>query len=75
MSALFSTKSGSKRIFAAASVNLLPGAFDLWNAEELFSALARLMLKHLDVQVQYKHIHGAEVITLTICIDLLSSGG
>lgn len=50
---LHGSKSGAKRLFAAAEVNLPPGAHDIWDEQEFFFALAQLMLKHLDVQVGF----------------------
>ncbi|KAL1514674.1 hypothetical protein AB1Y20_003762 [Prymnesium parvum] len=46
---LFGSKSGSKRIFHAAQVNMPPGAHDIYGEEHLISTLAQLMCQHLDV--------------------------
>uniref|UniRef100_A0A8C3QH94 IQ motif containing H n=1 Tax=Cyanoderma ruficeps TaxID=181631 RepID=A0A8C3QH94_9PASS len=47
---LYSTKSGSKRIFARAGVPTPPGERDIHSREQLLRALGRLVLDHLEVQ-------------------------
>lgn len=47
--ALYGSKSGAKRLFSAADVNMPPGAHDLYEEEEVVAALARLVARHLDV--------------------------
>lgn len=50
VAALFSSKSGAKRIFEAAALNMPPGVRDVWSEDEFYLGLSRLILKHLDVQ-------------------------
>ncbi|NXM64387.1 IQCH protein, partial [Illadopsis cleaveri] len=47
---LYSTKSGSKRIFASAGVPTPPGEWDIHSREQLLHALSQLVLDHLEVQ-------------------------
>ncbi|NXV60545.1 IQCH protein, partial [Molothrus ater] len=47
---LYSTKSGSKRIFASAGVPTPPGERDIHSREQLLRALSQLVLDHLEVQ-------------------------
>ncbi|NXP35242.1 IQCH protein, partial [Leiothrix lutea] len=47
---LYSTKSGSKRIFASAGVPTPPGEWDIHSREQLLRALGRLVLDNLEVQ-------------------------
>lgn len=47
---LFGSKSGSKRIFAAAEVAVAPGAHDIYDEADLLAYLSKLMVEHLDVQ-------------------------
>ncbi|NXR25218.1 IQCH protein, partial [Cinclus mexicanus] len=47
---LYSTKSGSKRIFASAGVPTPPGEGDIHSREQLLRALSRLVLEHSEVQ-------------------------
>ena len=49
VAAVFGSKSGAKRIFHAAEVNVAPGAHDLYDEEDLLGALAQLISMHLDV--------------------------
>ena len=49
VAAIFGSKSGAKRIFHAAQVNVAPGAHDLYDEEDLLGALAQLISMHLDV--------------------------
>jgi hypothetical protein len=49
VAAIYSTKSGSKRIFQAAHVNVPPGAHDLYDEDELVGSLAHLIAHNLDV--------------------------
>lgn len=48
-SALYSTKSGSRRIFAAANMPTGPGAYDLYDEQEFFNTLTSLTLGNTDV--------------------------
>eukprot|EP00741_Cyanophora_paradoxa_P021428 tig00021352_g20686.t1 len=43
---IYGTKSGAKRIFAAAHVNTAPGAHDLYEERDLVARLAELMVLH-----------------------------
>ncbi|NWH35023.1 IQCH protein, partial [Chloropsis hardwickii] len=47
---LYSTKSGSKRIFASAGVPTPPGEGDIHSREQLLQALSQLVLDNLDVR-------------------------
>ncbi|KAL9837850.1 IQ domain-containing protein H [Geothlypis trichas] len=47
---LYSTKSGSKRIFASAGVPTPPGEGDIHSWEQLLRALSRLVLEHPEVR-------------------------
>ncbi|KAI1235268.1 hypothetical protein IHE44_0002910 [Lamprotornis superbus] len=47
---LYSTKSGSKRIFASAGVPTPPGEWDIHSREQLLRALSQLVLDNLGVQ-------------------------
>ncbi|NWZ78680.1 IQCH protein, partial [Poecile atricapillus] len=47
---LYSTKSGSKRIFASAGVPTPPGERDIHSREQLLRALSQLILDNLEVQ-------------------------
>ncbi|CAN8187335.1 unnamed protein product [Coccothraustes coccothraustes] len=47
---LYSTKSGSKRLFASAGVPTPPGEWDIRSREQLLRALSRLVLEHLEVR-------------------------
>ncbi|NXE67088.1 IQCH protein, partial [Calcarius ornatus] len=47
---LYSTKSGSKRIFALAGVPTPPGEWDIHSREQLLHALSQLVLDHPEVQ-------------------------
>ncbi|KAG8470418.1 hypothetical protein KFE25_008839 [Diacronema lutheri] len=49
VSAIYSSKSGSKRIFQAAQVNVPPGAHDLYDEDDLIGSLAHLVAHNLDV--------------------------
>jgi len=48
--ALFGSKSGSKRVFAAADVPVAPGAHDIYDEADLLAYLSRLIVEHLSVQ-------------------------
>ncbi|XP_026712120.1 IQ domain-containing protein H isoform X4 [Athene cunicularia] len=47
---LYSTKSGSKRIFASACVPTPPGESDISNNEQMISVLSQLILDNMEVQ-------------------------
>ncbi|CAF0827492.1 unnamed protein product [Adineta ricciae] len=47
---LFSTKSGSKRIFGASQVPMPFGEFDIYKENHFFEALSQLIIEHLDIQ-------------------------
>lgn len=47
---LYSTKSGARRIFQAAEVDMPPGEFDVYNIQQLIECLAELV-------TTYPHIH------------------
>jgi hypothetical protein len=49
--AIFSSKSGAKRIFEAASLNIPPGLHDIWSEDDFYNGLSKLIVRHLDVQV------------------------
>ncbi|KAJ1617653.1 hypothetical protein T492DRAFT_849923 [Pavlovales sp. CCMP2436] len=46
---IYGTKSGSKRIFQAAHVNVPPGAHDLYDEDDVLGSLAHLVAHNLDV--------------------------
>mmetsp|Transcript_22620 Transcript_22620/g.44816 ORF Transcript_22620/g.44816 Transcript_22620/m.44816 type:complete len:1178 (+) Transcript_22620:87-3620(+) len=48
VAALFGSKSGSKRIFAAAEVPSPPGAHDIFDEDDFYSFFAKLIVDHLD---------------------------
>ncbi len=50
LSYLYSTKSGSKRIFKSSNVPIPFGEYDIYNQKHLFESLARLILEHIDVK-------------------------
>lgn len=50
ISYLYSTKSGSKRIFQNADVKIPYGEFDIYNKQQLHECLAQEITEHLDVQ-------------------------
>ncbi|XP_061227110.1 IQ domain-containing protein H isoform X4 [Neopsephotus bourkii] len=47
---LYSTKSGSKRIFASARVPTPPGESDIYNKEQMISILSQLIVVNMEVQ-------------------------
>ncbi|XP_034060788.1 IQ motif-containing protein H [Gymnodraco acuticeps] len=50
VSELYSTKSGGRRIFAGAEVDVPPGQGDIYSLNQLHETLARLMTENIDVQ-------------------------
>ncbi|DAZ95854.1 TPA: hypothetical protein N0F65_009128 [Lagenidium giganteum] len=42
------TRSGAKRLFMKADVNLPPGTYDIYDQDELLFSLAKLIISHLD---------------------------
>jgi len=50
LSTLYSSKSGCKRIFASAQVNMPPAAYDIYSAEDCFQALTRLVIRYPNVK-------------------------
>jgi len=46
ISAMFSSKSGCKRLFAAAQVNMPPAAYDIYSEDDCFQALTRLVIRY-----------------------------
>ncbi|XP_073707067.1 IQ motif-containing protein H [Garra rufa] len=47
---LYSTKSGGRRIFSSAGVDMPPGKWDIYTLEQLHESLAQLMTEHMEVQ-------------------------
>ncbi|XP_071899441.1 IQ domain-containing protein H isoform X4 [Anas platyrhynchos] len=47
---LYSTKSGSKRIFASACVPTPPGESDIYNNEQMISVLSQLIIDNMEVR-------------------------
>ncbi|KAI6077862.1 IQ domain-containing protein H [Aix galericulata] len=47
---LYSTKSGSKRIFASACVPMPPGESDIYNNEQMISILSQLIIDNMEVR-------------------------
>ncbi|CAF0922786.1 unnamed protein product [Adineta steineri] len=50
VSYLYSTKSGSKRIFKSSNVPMPFGEYDIYDLQHLLKSLAQLIIEHLDVQ-------------------------
>lgn len=50
LSTLYSSKSGCKRIFASAQVNMPPAAYDIYSTEDCFQALTRLVIRYPNVK-------------------------
>ncbi|XP_051726460.1 IQ motif-containing protein H isoform X1 [Ctenopharyngodon idella] len=47
---LYGTKSGGRRIFSGAGVDMPPGKWDIYTLEQLYEGLAQLMTEHMEVQ-------------------------
>jgi hypothetical protein len=50
LSYLYSTKSGSKRIFKSSDVSIPFGEYDIYNTKHLIESLAKLIIEHIDIQ-------------------------
>jgi hypothetical protein len=50
VSYLYSTKSGSKRIFQSSNVPIPFGEYDIYDEKHLVKSLAQLIIEHLDIQ-------------------------
>ena len=50
MSYLYSTKSGSKRIFKSSNVPMPFGEYDIYNRKHMFDALTRLIIEYPNIQ-------------------------
>lgn len=69
VSGLFGSKSGSKRIFAAAEVHVAPGAHDIYDEVDLYSYLAKLMVDHLHVARWFLKIDNESGGRGVACLD------
>mmetsp|Transcript_30 Transcript_30/g.78 ORF Transcript_30/g.78 Transcript_30/m.78 type:complete len:1089 (+) Transcript_30:71-3337(+) len=49
VAAVYGSKSGAKRVFAAAEVNAPPSAFDLYDMDEVAASLSSLIFQHIDI--------------------------
>ncbi|XP_056621616.1 IQ motif-containing protein H isoform X2 [Triplophysa dalaica] len=47
---VYGSKSGGRRIFSSAGVNMPPGKWDIYTLEQLYEGLAQLMTEHMEVQ-------------------------
>uniref|UniRef100_A0A4W3J7B9 IQ motif containing H n=1 Tax=Callorhinchus milii TaxID=7868 RepID=A0A4W3J7B9_CALMI len=47
---LYSSKSGSKRIFASASVPTPPGEYDIYNLQQMYEVLTQLVIDNLEIK-------------------------
>jgi len=50
LATLYSSKSGCKRIFASAQVNMPPAAYDIYSTDDCFQALTRLVVRYPNVK-------------------------
>ncbi|NWV19206.1 IQCH protein, partial [Origma solitaria] len=67
---LYSSKSGSRRIFASAGVPTPPGEGDIRSTEQLLRALSRLILDNVEVQRWLLKVDGARGGDGTACCDV-----
>ncbi|NXG63837.1 IQCH protein, partial [Hemiprocne comata] len=69
---LYSTKSGSKQIFASACVPTPPGASDISTNQQMISVLSQLVLENMEVQRWLFKVNNESGGNGTACCDILS---
>ena len=67
---LYSTKSGAKRIFASAGVQMPPSEFDIYTEDQLFELISTLIASNLNVKKWVFKIDGEFDGRGTACCDI-----